>query len=179
MSIGIPTGVGDSNAQRRFINSHTSFLQEFPALQSLIEETFRLSANKCYPESPTKQTAAEPTDEQLAQRVVFYLERAVFDDFGELLILAGNGMGIGAKKTLRSMYERLVKAMFIAKYPHLELFFTPVAKSCETVLSETEKYRPTNPQAEQTAKFVYPIAFSKLPNQASKERSIRCEFRKF
>jgi hypothetical protein len=48
---------------------------------------------------------------------VLSLEIAIFDDFGELLILAGNGLGIGAKKTLRSMYERLVTAMFIAKFP--------------------------------------------------------------
>ena len=43
--------------------------------------------------------------------------RAIFDDFGEPLILAGNGHGIGAKKVLRSMYERLVTAMFMAKFP--------------------------------------------------------------
>jgi hypothetical protein len=48
---------------------------------------------------------------------VLSLERAIFDDFGELLILAGNGHGIGAKKVLRSMYERLVRAMFMAKFP--------------------------------------------------------------
>jgi hypothetical protein len=117
MSVPIPTAVGDPNAQRSFIESHRPFLQEFPQLQGLLEEAFRLSENKCYPESPNGPDNAELTDEQLAQRVAFYLERAAYEDFGELLILAGNGMGIGAKKTLRSIYERLVTAMFIAKNP--------------------------------------------------------------
>src|ERR1700674_1350537 len=113
MSVRIPTGVGDFNAQRRFIESHKPFLQEFPALQSLIAEASRLSERKCYPASQGEQADAEPTDEELAQRVAFFLEKAAYEDFGELLILAGNGMGIGAKKTLRSIYERLVTAMFI------------------------------------------------------------------
>jgi hypothetical protein len=117
MSIQIPTAVGDPNAQRRFIESHRPFLEEFPALQSLIEEALRLSEDKCHPESSNGQPNAELTDEELARRVAFYLERAAYEDFGELLILAGNGMGIGAKKTLRSIYERLVSAMFIAKNP--------------------------------------------------------------
>jgi hypothetical protein len=117
MSVRIPTGVGDPIAQRRFIESHKPFLEEFPALQGLIEEASRLSEAKCYPEPQGEEADAAPTDEELAQRVAFYLEKAVYEDFGELLILAGNGMGIGAKKTLRSMYERLVTAMFIAKNP--------------------------------------------------------------
>jgi hypothetical protein len=117
MSVRIPTGVGDPNAQRRFIESHKPFLQEFPTLQSLIEEASRLSEAKCYPESQGKEVDTELADEELAQRVAFYLEKAAYEDFGEILILAGNGMGIGAKKTLRSIYERLVTAMFIAKNP--------------------------------------------------------------
>lgn len=117
MSTKIATGVGDPNAQKRFIESHKAFLEEFPALEDLVYETFRLSDEKCYPESQDPPTSAEPSDEELARRVALSLERAVFDDFGELLVLAGNGLGIGAKKTLRSMYERLVTAMFIAKFP--------------------------------------------------------------
>src|ERR1700734_811168 len=117
MSVRIPTKVGDPIAQQHFIESHKLFLEEFPALQSLIEEASRLSEAKCYPEPQCEQADAEPTDEELAKRVAFYLEKAAYEDFGELMILAGNGMGIGAKKTLRSMYERLGTAMFIAKNP--------------------------------------------------------------
>jgi len=117
MSTKIVTSVGDPNAQKRFMESHKAFLEEFPSLEELVYEAFRLSEEKCYPESQSTPVGAEPPGEEVAQKVVLYLERAIFDDFGELLILAGNGLGIGAKKTLRSMYERLVTAMFIAKFP--------------------------------------------------------------
>ena len=117
MSTRIPIGVGDANVQKRFIESHIAFLDEFPALEALNYESFRLSDEKCYPESQSTTAGVEPPDEELAQKVVLSLERAIFDDFGELLILAGNGHGIGAKKVLRSMYERLVTAMFMAKFP--------------------------------------------------------------
>ncbi len=117
MSERTPIGVGDRNAQRLFIESHKPFVEEFPALQSLLEEASRLAEAKCYPESPTRPADAEPSDEELAHRVAFYLEEAARDEFGELVILAGNGMGIGAKKALRSIYEKLVTAMFVAKYP--------------------------------------------------------------
>ncbi len=56
-------------------------------------------------------------DRRMAEAVVFYLGRAAADDFGEVLILAGNGRGIGAYKILRGIYERVVTAAFIAKVP--------------------------------------------------------------
>src|SRR5205807_1593950 len=43
--------------------------------------------------------------------------RAAADDFGELIILSGNGRGIGAFQILRGMYERIVTAAFIAENP--------------------------------------------------------------
>jgi heme-degrading monooxygenase HmoA len=117
VSTKIVTSVGDANAQKRFIESHKAFLEEFPALEALVYESSKLADEKCYPESQSTLTGAEPADEEVAQKVVLSLETAIFDDFGELLILAGNGMGMGAKKILSSMYERLVTAMFIAKFP--------------------------------------------------------------
>jgi hypothetical protein len=117
MTNKIVTGVGDPGAQKRFIESQKTFLEEFPALQELLRESFRLSDAKCYSESQSKPTDVEPPDEDVAKQVVLSLEIAIFDDFGELLVLAGNGLGMGATKTLRSMYERLVTAMFIAKFP--------------------------------------------------------------
>lgn len=117
MSTKIVTSVGNGIAQTRFMESHKAFLEEFPALEKLVYDSFSLAEGRCYPESQSTPTGTEPPDEEVAQRVVLYLERAIFDDFGELLILAGNGLGIGAKKVLRSMYERLVTAMFIAKFP--------------------------------------------------------------
>ena len=48
-------------------------------------------------------------------RVVFFLGRIAADDFGEIIILSGNGRGIGAYKILRGMYERVVHAVFFNK----------------------------------------------------------------
>ena len=43
MSTKIVTSVGDTNAQKRFIESHKAFLEEFPALEELLYESFRLA----------------------------------------------------------------------------------------------------------------------------------------
>lgn len=53
----------------------------------------------------------------MADRIVFYMGRIAADDFSELLTLAANGYGFGALKILRSMYEHVVTAAFIAKNP--------------------------------------------------------------
>lgn len=56
-------------------------------------------------------------DQMTADRVVFGLGWLIVDDFGELLTLSGNGLGIGAYKILRGMYERIVTSAYIAKNP--------------------------------------------------------------
>ena len=112
----IPSAVGNAGAQKRFIATHGIFLREFPELQTTIETILTKSQERVSRESDQNADVSEK-DERLAKPVVFSLERAVYDDFGELLILAGNGMGLGATKILRSMYERLVTAMYVAKYP--------------------------------------------------------------
>ena len=61
MSVRMPTSIGDADAQRRFIESYKRFLEEFPALQSLLEEASQLAEAKCYPESPGQPIDAEPT----------------------------------------------------------------------------------------------------------------------
>jgi len=112
----LPISVGDVMAQKRFIAAHEPFLREFPKLQNTMETALTKSQEKV--SQQTNGEADEPEKgEDFARPVVFSLARAVYDDFGELLILAGNGMGLGATKVLRSMYERLVTAMYISKYP--------------------------------------------------------------
>jgi len=46
-------------------------------------------------------------------RVIFSLGRLAVEDFQEILLLAGNGCGIGALKVLRGMYERVVTARYL------------------------------------------------------------------
>ena len=45
------------------------------------------------------------------------LGRHVPEDFSEILLLCGNGYGIGALKLLRGMYERVVTMAYLLKHP--------------------------------------------------------------
>jgi hypothetical protein len=117
----LPVRVGDVEAQKRFIAAHEAFLREFPEIDALRLKMFNM-ARKKYEQEPDEQAvAAESTQEgmqkRLSQVFVFCLLEVVFDDFGELLILAGNGKGFGAQKNLRGMYEHLVTAAFLAQNP--------------------------------------------------------------
>src|SRR5258708_3052993 len=112
----LPIGIGDADAQARFIKTHEKFLEEYPTIRALLAKVFlrplAKSERAMLPTSPT-----EIEDHNMADGVVFFLGRAVADDFGELLVLAGNGRGIGSYKILRGMYERIVTAAFISKNP--------------------------------------------------------------
>jgi hypothetical protein len=52
-----------------------------------------------------------------ADRVIFFLGRICFEDFMEILLLCGNGYGIGGMKLLRGLYERATTIGYIAKNP--------------------------------------------------------------
>jgi hypothetical protein len=116
----LPISIGDMAVQKRFISTHEGFLREFPEIQKLADKMFALTLEH-YNEQPQTELAALKPEEQtslrLAQIIVHYLARTVFDAFGDLLILAGNGRGIVARVMLRIMYEHLVTAAFISQYP--------------------------------------------------------------
>jgi hypothetical protein len=52
-----------------------------------------------------------------ADETVFFLSSLVFEDFTEVWVMAGNGLGTGALKSLRGMYERTVTAAYISVFP--------------------------------------------------------------
>ena len=52
-----------------------------------------------------------------SDRVGFYLGRICIEEFNELLLLAGNGSGVGALKVLRGMFERAVTSAYILQNP--------------------------------------------------------------
>jgi hypothetical protein len=52
-----------------------------------------------------------------AGRIGFYLGRICVEEFSEILLLAGNGHGIGALKILRGMYERAVTSAYLLANP--------------------------------------------------------------
>jgi hypothetical protein len=98
-------------------------LEEYSKIYVLLQKVFlrtlvhpsdeQIRSIEGLPDSHPAVIAIE--DKWLADRVVFYLGRVAADDFSELLILSGNGYGIGALKVLRGMYERVVTAAFIMK----------------------------------------------------------------
>ena len=50
-------------------------------------------------------------------KILFHLDRLCAEDFSEILLLCGNGYGIGAEKVLRGMYERAVTATYLSQHP--------------------------------------------------------------
>lgn len=52
-----------------------------------------------------------------ADRVVFMLGRLAVEDFMEILLLCGNGYGVGGMKLLRGLYEKAVNLGYITKKP--------------------------------------------------------------
>jgi hypothetical protein len=86
------------------------FLREFPEIQKLAAKMFALTLEH-YNERPQPEIEglqpAEQASLRLAQIIVHYLARTVFDAFGDLLILAGNGRGIAARLCFASCTNTL------------------------------------------------------------------------
>src|ERR1700744_3384062 len=58
-----------------------------------------------------------------AEKLVYFLGRTAIEDFMEILLLCGNGYGIGAQKLLRGQYERVVTAAYVLEHPDKALDF--------------------------------------------------------
>ncbi|HEY6252461.1 MAG TPA: DUF5677 domain-containing protein, partial [Candidatus Angelobacter sp.] len=85
-----------------FATKHQGFLRNFPSLLTTFGHVF------------TREAAIG----NLADRVVFFLGNIILEDFMEILLLCGNGYGLGGFKLLRGLYERTVTAAYIAKNPN-------------------------------------------------------------
>lgn len=83
-----------------FERRHPEFINRFHDLVKAIPRAF-----------PTIHLA-EPAD-----RTIYFLARTCAEDFQEILLLCGNGYGIGAEKLLRGMYERAVTAAYLHEHP--------------------------------------------------------------
>jgi hypothetical protein len=86
---------------RHFSEKHQVLLRKLP----LLFETFKRIFLR----------TMETTDP--ADRVIYFLGRIAMEDFMEIVLLCGNGYGVGALKILRGLYERAVTAAYLAKYP--------------------------------------------------------------
>jgi hypothetical protein len=117
-------GIGNSDAQKVFIQAFQPFLNEYSVLRPLIEKVF-LGRVIEPPSSETVTSVADLPDDHpqvlaiedkyKAELTIYMLSRIALDDFHEIVVLAGNGWGVGALKILRGMYERVVTAGYIAK----------------------------------------------------------------
>ena len=84
-----------------FLSRHSRFAEKLQLLTQTFQRVFI-----------RKVETSDPAD-----RVVFYLGRLSVEDFMEILLLCGNGYGIGGMKLLRGLYEKAVTLGYIAKKP--------------------------------------------------------------
>jgi hypothetical protein len=118
----LPIAVGNADSQQRFISEHAEFLREHHKIHLLLTKIFIRPLARPSEEGIEGLPDDDPAviafeNKIIANRLIFYLGRTAADDFGELLVLAGNGYGVGALKILRGMYERMVTAAFFATKP--------------------------------------------------------------
>jgi hypothetical protein len=95
---------GQPDEWQAFQKRHPKFIQNLQPLYDTI--------TKMFIREMTSSGSSGPAD-----RVVFYLGRLAVEDFNEILLLCGNGFGIGGMKILRGLYERAVTLIYISENP--------------------------------------------------------------
>lgn len=91
---------GDPEEWDRFDHRNPEFTTKIGTLVATIRTAF------------SSISVSEPID-----KILFHLARLCVEDFSEILLLCGNGYGIGAEKLLRGMYERAVIATYLHHHP--------------------------------------------------------------
>lgn len=84
-----------------FSRSHQEFLKRFKNIENAMTVAF--------------QRIHQTT--QLLEKTIYFQGRLIVEDFMEILLLCGNGYGIGAQKLVRGMYERAVSARYLMNHP--------------------------------------------------------------
>jgi hypothetical protein len=116
-------GFGNMDEWQAFNHRNAKFLERFTNLKNALAIAFARS-----------DESVEPAD-----RMIFYLGRLCVEDFNEILVLAGNGYGIGAFKLLRGMYERSVTAHHLHEHPEsiddfLEYYWVAQHKEVKAII---------------------------------------------
>jgi Family of unknown function (DUF5677) len=96
-----PLQFGNPESWKYFLAHYKTFLDRFDNLKSALDTCFNRSA----------------TSVELVDRIIFFSGRLAVEDFFEILLLVGNGYGVGALKILRGMYERVVTAHYLHLHP--------------------------------------------------------------
>ena len=126
--MAMPTviGIGTKEAQEAFLANNQLFLEEYHRLLPVVQTAFLNRVIQPPSDADIESVAGLPDedpkvlaidDKYKCDLIVFTLGRIALDDFGEMIVLAGNGWGVGALKIMRGMYERCVTAAYIAKTP--------------------------------------------------------------
>ena len=95
VTIGLPREQGD------FLARHTTFFERLPHLREAMDLAFIRTLH----------------DSTLDNRAVFYLGRLCVEDFFEVIVLSGNGYGLGGLRLVRGMYERAITARYLHLHP--------------------------------------------------------------
>jgi hypothetical protein len=93
--------IGQPDEWQAFQLRHPKFIQNLQPLYDTITKIFIREMKSFGP----------------ADKVVFYLGRLAVEDFNEILLLCGNGFGVGGMKILRGLYERVVTLLYISDNP--------------------------------------------------------------
>lgn len=98
-----------------FSERHQEFLKRFGSIENAIHTAF---------------DKGHESASGLA-KVIYFQGRLVVEEFMEVLLLCGNGYGVGAQKIIRGMFERAVTARYLFGHPaevHNFLDFNHVAQ---------------------------------------------------
>lgn len=106
MTTPLVVGIGTEDAQKAFLQTNKPFLDEYHLLLSVVKAVF---LNRViYPPSdeviasliglPDEHPQVMAVDDKYKSDLIVYtLGRIALDDFGELIVLAGNGWGVGGR----------------------------------------------------------------------------------
>jgi hypothetical protein len=96
-----------------FSKGHQEFLKRFKNIETAIGVAFQRIHQTTQP----------------LEKTIYFQGRLIVEDFMEILLLCGNGYGIGAQKLVRGMYERAVSARYLMDHPE-EVDNFPRFSSC-------------------------------------------------
>jgi hypothetical protein len=96
----------------RFGERNQKFIEAFPRLQVAFDKHLI-------------RTAADTTPED---RIILLSGRLCLEDFMEIMLLAGNGYGVGALKIVRGLYERAVTISYLVANPEKTEDFVDYAR---------------------------------------------------
>lgn len=100
--------IGRPNNWKRFAEENHELLTRLPKLFALANSIFN-----------RQWSTASPTD-----RLIMFFGCLCFEDFDEIVVLGGNGMGFGALKILRGLFERVTTISHLHRHPEdTGLFF--------------------------------------------------------